>query len=194
MLRSLRESLCVVSAVIAAIVATSIHWPSLWTSPATSASSASPSSPSTGPEAAADPPGSSSRAERVATLALTEPLEPIPVGLRNLPFAPAELSGCDEMMFYGEQFGLPDYFRGIGWRESSCRNMPHVRTFCCHGYWQLWVGFHLLDDRIAPLYAACEISSVSDVNQDTPLSKQKQACGAAATFSVVGTEAWRMTR
>jgi hypothetical protein len=138
------------------------------------------------------------RAERVGTITLTEPLPPPSpppeLGLWDLPFAPAELTGCDEMMFYGNQFGLPDYFRGIGWRESTCRNMPHVRTFCCHGYWQLYVRVHLRDDRIAPLYAACEIGSIDDINQDTPLSKQKQACGAAATFSVMGTEAWRMTR
>jgi hypothetical protein len=120
--------------------------------------------------------------------------EPAPAaGLNGLPFAPEHLTGCEEFDFYRAQVGLPERFNGIAWRESNCRNEPGVRTFCCHGYLQLYVDMHLKDHRLAPLYADCGITAISDINQNTPLSKQKQLCGAAALYSVAGISAWSAT-
>lgn len=124
----------------------------------------------------------------------TLPLPPDPstLGLQGLPFAPEGLSGCEEMEFYRIQRGLPAYFGAerwqMGWKESNCRN--NVSSFCCHGYWQLYVSLHLKDHRLAPLYKECGISSVSDVLGNEPIQKQKNACGAAAVLSVSGCQAW----
>ena len=121
------------------------------------------------------------------------PPPPQSTGLYGLPFAPEHLTGCDEFDFYRVQVGLPDRFRGIAWRESNCRNEPEVRTFCCHGYLQLYVSLHLRDHRIGPRYAECGITGISDIDQDTPLSKQKQLCGAKALYDIVGISAWSAT-
>ena len=72
----------------------------------------------------------------------------LPSGLWDLPYAPDGLSNCDEMNWYRVQWGLPDRFAALGWRESNCRNEDSVRTFCCHGYWQLYVSLHLSDWRL----------------------------------------------
>lgn len=113
----------------------------------------------------------------------TIPVEP--VGIYLLPFADSHLSGCDEMMFYARQFGLPERFNGIGWRESNCRNEDGVRTSCCHGYWQM--------HRIHFPIPQCEAWSYHDVNSDIPLEKQKQACSAKQLYDAAGYSPWSAT-
>lgn len=116
---------------------------------------------------------------------------PVTTGLWGQPFAPEGLSNCDEMTFYRRQWGLPDRFDAIGWRESNCRNEDGVRTSCCHGYWQLWINLHLRDQRIGWRYRdLCGVHSVYDVNSDEPLDKQRQACAAKQLYDVVGMSAW----
>ena len=97
--------------------------------------------------------------------------------------------------FLADDRELPERFDRVGFLESSCRN--DVSSFCCHGYWQLYVTLHLQDHRLAPLYAACEIRSIASVlgdDDDTPLElarkKQRNACGAAAVYAVSGGGAW----
>lgn len=123
-----------------------------------------------------------------------DPPPTVPTGIMGLPFADEFVSGCNEMLFYARQFGLPDRFEGIGWRESNCRNEDGVRTSCCHGYWQLNVALHLRDHRIGWRYRdVCGVHSADDVNSDTPLDKQRQACAAKQLFDVVGYSAWAAT-
>jgi hypothetical protein len=116
-----------------------------------------------------------------------------PTGLFGLPFAPEGLDDCAEFAFYRAQFGMPERFDKIAWRESNCRNEDEVRTFCCHGYLQLYVSLHVRDHRLAPLYANCGVRSQDDINSDTPAEKQRHVCAAAALYSVVGIDAWAMT-
>lgn len=120
----------------------------------------------------------------------TVPAEP--TGIYGLPFAPDGLDNCDEMMWYAAQFGLPERFRALGWRESNCRNEDGVKTFCCHGYWQMYTSLHLRDHRLAPKMAWCGVTSHHDLNSDTPLDKQRQACAAKALFDTVGYSAWAL--
>lgn len=117
-----------------------------------------------------------------------------PPGLWGQPYAPEGLSNCEEMTFYRQQWGLPSAFDGIGWRESNCRQEDGVRTFCCHGYLQLYVSLHLKDHRLAPLYALCGVYSHQDVNSDDPLEKQKHMCAAKMLHETVGSDAWVATR
>ena len=132
------------------------------------------------------PTGPLRQAERGVQTQLTlPPPPPVDVGLWLAPFAPAGLSDCDEMNFYRQQWGLPEAFAGIGWRESNCRNEDAVRTSCCHGYWQL--------HRIHFPKPECEAWTHADVNSDNPLEKQKQACAAKALFDIVGISAWSAT-
>ena len=119
---------------------------------------------------------------------------PAPVGLWGVPFAPEGLTGCDEMQFYRIQWGLPVEFDRIGYRESRCINADHVKTFCCHGWWQMYTSLHLRDHRLAPMMAACGVTHHSDLNSDTPIEKQKQACAASALWSAVGLDPWAATR
>jgi len=116
----------------------------------------------------------------------------VEVGLHGQPFAPEGLSDCDEMNFYRVQAGLPDRFAALGWRESNCRNEDQVKTYCCHGYWQMWTDLHLRDHRLAPLMADCEVTGPQDLNSDDPLEKQKQACAAKALFDVMGYQPWNL--
>lgn len=122
--------------------------------------------------------------------ATPNPTPATPSGLWGKPFAPAGLSDCAEMTFYRVQWGLPAQFDKIGWRESNCRNEDGVKTFCCYGYWQLYVSLFLKDHRMKSKMAACGVSSYVDINSDTPLDKQRQACVAAALYGVVGMTAW----
>jgi hypothetical protein len=69
-----------------------------------------------------------------------------------------------------------------------------VKTFCCHGYLQLYISLHVRDHRLAPLYRACGVSTHHDINSDTHEDKQRHLCAAAALYSVVGDEAWALTR
>lgn len=127
-----------------------------------------------------------------------KPPPPPPPPPTTLPppsmYAPPGLSDCDEMTWYRIDAGLPAAFDGIGWRESNCRNEDAVRTFCCHGYWQLYTSLHLRDHRLAPRMAACGVSSHYDLNSDTPEDKKRQACAAKALYDVVGTSPWSATR
>ena len=116
----------------------------------------------------------------------------VATGLYGLPFAPEGLDDCAEMNFYRVQAGLPDRFAALGWRESNCRNEDQVKTFCCHGYWQLYTSLHLRDHRLAPKMAACGVGSHHDLNSDDPLEKQRQACAAKALYDVVGLSAWAL--
>lgn len=124
----------------------------------------------------------------------TLPLPPKPPsGVNGLPFAPDGLSLCDEMMFYARQFGITDILGEhdtyrVGFGESSCKN--YVKTWCCYGHWQLYVTLHLKDHRLGPRYAECGISSIADVFGDTPIQKQRNACGARAVLDVQGPNAW----
>jgi hypothetical protein len=106
-------------------------------------------------------------------------------------FAPAGLDRCAEMSWYRARAGLPEVFDRIGRRESNCRNEDTVHTFCCYGWWQLWVSLHLADRRMAPGYHACGVFSAADVNSDTPGDKARQACATAVLYSVVGLSAWQ---
>jgi hypothetical protein len=124
----------------------------------------------------------------------TAPPPTVPTGLFGLPLAPEGLTDCAEFAFYRSQFGMPERFDGIAWRESNCRNEDGVRTSCCHGYLQLYVSLHVRDHRLAPLYEACGVRSQDDVNSDTPIDKQRHLCAAAALYSVVGIDAWDATK
>lgn len=131
-------------------------------------------------------------AVRSASQIVIEPIEL--VGLHGRPFAPEGLEPCDEMWFYMAQWGLPERFRGIGYRESNCRNDVTSRPGCCHGYLQLWVTLHLKDHRMAPGYAACEVDEVSDIKGNDPYTKQRHMCAAAVLYDVMGTSPWKATR
>lgn len=135
------------------------------------------------------------QATRSKSFVVIETNPPVAKGLNGLPFAPEGLDACDEMMFYGAQFGLPEWFRGIGWRESNCRNEDGVKTFCCHGYWQLYVSLHLKDHRLGHRYRdECGVHSKDDVNSDVPIEKQRQACAVSVLYDVMGSDPWRATR
>ena len=110
------------------------------------------------------------------------------------PQPPAGLAPCDEMAWYRAHVGLPATFDRIGYRESRCLNRDDVRTFCCHGWWQMYTSLHLRDHRLAPMMAACGVSSHHDLNSDTHLEKLAQACAAKALYDVNGTNPWKATR
>lgn len=114
-------------------------------------------------------------------------------GLNGLPFAPAGLTGCDEMSFYRQQAGLPDVFDALGYRESRCRNEDGVRTFCCYGYWQNYISSHLSrwSAYRQPIIERCQVRGADDINSDDPLEKQKQACVTAVVYSISALTPWR---
>jgi hypothetical protein len=112
-------------------------------------------------------------------------------GLHGRAFAPQALTGCDEMSYYRAQWGLPASFDTLGWRESGCRNEETVRTFCCYGYWQLYISTFVRDLRAGPRLAAeCSVYSSVDVDGNNPADKQRQACAAAVMYSIQGVGAW----
>jgi hypothetical protein len=112
-------------------------------------------------------------------------LPPWPTGIYDLPYAPFGLTDCEEMRYYADQFGLPGAFDRIGWRESNCRNEDGVRTSCCHGYWQLHRMHFPMEE--------CGAYSYADVNSDTPLDKQRQACSAKQLYDAAGLSPWSAT-
>lgn len=113
-------------------------------------------------------------------------------GLNCLEFAPPELTGCEEMEFYRVQAGLPDRWgdeprtgpvrqKGIGWRESNCRN--DVTTYCCGGYWQIgWGNITAYGYRAFGIWDRCKIASRYDYVGTSSLQKQKSACAAKGLF------------
>lgn len=105
---------------------------------------------------------------------------------------PTFANDCDEMHWYRVNAGLPARFDSLGWRESNCRNEEGVHTGCCWGWWQLNVGLHLRDHRLAGRYHDCGVWSRTDVDSDTPQDKARQACAAKALFDVVGYSAWSL--
>lgn len=117
-------------------------------------------------------------------------------GLNGLEFAPDGLSDCAEMNFYRVQAGLPYQFgdqprsghKGIGWRESNCRNESSVHTSCCWGYWQLHED-HFYSGSIFD--TQCDARSSRDIDSDTPIEKQKQACSTKLLFDRDGWSPWR---
>jgi hypothetical protein len=151
--------------------------------------------PSTAPSPAvqtATPPTSTRVVEVVAVLDVpADPLvergesipgEPLPLlGLHGLPFAPAELTGCDEMAFYRAQAGLIPHFDHVGKGESRCRNT--VSSWCCHGYWQIHQDFWF------PM-PECDVVTVDDLLGDTPIEKQRNACAARVVYETQGGSAW----
>lgn len=115
------------------------------------------------------------------TATLPPPLETAPIGLDD----------CAEMSWYRQRAGLPAVFDRLGWRESNCRNEEGVHTFCCWGWWQLWISLHLDDRRLVDAYHACGVYSSRDVDSDTPADKRRQACAAAALYAVEGLQPWQ---
>lgn len=109
------------------------------------------------------------------------------------PSGPVGLTGCDEMNWYRVNAGLPERFSALGWRESNCRNEDGVRTWCCHGYWQLYISLWIQDHRLSPRLAACGVDSADDVNSDTHEDKLRQACAAKAAYDVSKFQPWAMS-
>lgn len=122
--------------------------------------------------------------------------QPVGVGgLNGLPFAPDGLSGCDEMTFYRKQWGLPDRFDGIGWRESNCKNNVVSRIGCCYGYWQNYISSHLSRQSAyrQRIIDECKVTGSADIYGLDPLQKQKQACVTAVVFQISGYSPWKAT-
>lgn len=132
-------------------------------------------------------------ADRIASLVETTTTAAyIPVGLWNQPFAPEGLSDCDEFNFYRVQWGLPERFNKLAWRESNCRNEDGVKTYCCHGYLQLYVSYQIKDHRVVDRYHECGVYSHEDLNSDTPIEKQRQLCAASVLYDIEGFSPWAL--
>ena len=112
-------------------------------------------------------------------------------GLFCLPFYdgdPADL--CAEMMFYLNQQQAPIWLgdqprtgpatqKGIGWRESNCKNTVTSSTGCCRGYFQINPGnITAYGYAASGLWAWCGIERLSDYFGSSPLQKQKSVCAA----------------
>lgn len=113
-------------------------------------------------------------------------------GLAGKGFAPAGLSGCDEMNWYRAQWGLPSQFASLGYRESRCRNDVVSNTGCCGGYWQLYVSLFLRDGSMRGRLAACDVDSPGDVIGNDPYDKQRNACVTRALYDVRGLSPWSL--
>lgn len=110
--------------------------------------------------------------------------ETLPGTTTTILLAPTGLTGCAEAQWYRINAGLPAKFDRLVVRESNCIQRDDVRTWCCYGWWQLYVSLHLADPKLGPRYALCGVSSAADVNSDTPLDKWRQACAAKAVNDV----------
>lgn len=157
-------------------VATDPAWPSDATSPVDPSATDGPVATVTAP------------AERGALVEVGPPPIPPAVGLWGKPFAPAGLSRCDEMAWYRAQWGLPDHFDVVGFRESSCRNEVTSSTGCCHGWWQIH-RIHIGERHLEH----CGIASVADLRGHAPIVKQRQTCAALAVYHAQGSDAWEAT-
>jgi hypothetical protein len=113
-------------------------------------------------------------------------------GILGLPFASPSLSGCEEMSFYRQQFGLPEVFDWLGQRESGCRNEASVRTWCCYGYWQNFIYSHLRSPGYAKtIRETCQVNSADDIDSSSPIEKQRSACVTAVLYAVSGLAPWQ---
>lgn len=157
--------------------------------------------PTTDPAIVATEPAD--RLDISARIAALPVVPPEPLGILMLPFAPAGMTGCDEMNFYRAQWGLPERFGdyprtgskskwGLGWRESNCRN--DVSTYCCYGYWQNYISSHLSAQSLyrQPIQETCQAFSKWDIYGNDPLQKQKQACVTAIVYAISGLSPWRL--
>jgi len=126
--------------------------------------------------------GTFAPAERVERVQVGVP-PTVPTGLNGLPFAPDDLTGCDEMEWYADQAGLPDDFGWIGEAESNCRN--DVSSWCCYGYWQIHtvhIGAGSLDE--------CDVDEAADYFGTDPIARQRNACMARRVLRRQGVCAW----
>lgn len=114
-------------------------------------------------------------------------------GVGGRGFAPDGLTGCDEMRFYREQWGLPAEFDRIGWRESNCRQELGVHTSCCWGWLQLSLALHLRDHRLVEPYHACGIFAREDADGPEPIEKQRHMCAVKVLYDLLGYQPWRLT-
>lgn len=122
-------------------------------------------------------------AVRTSIPTITEPTT-VPI-----QYAPEGLSNCDEMQWYRIDAGLPERFDAIGWRESNCRNEESVHTFCCWGYWQLYVSLHL-SGSLGSKMNDCGVYSRFDLDSDTPEDKKRQACATKVLYDANGLAPW----
>jgi len=118
--------------------------------------------------------------------------DPVPAGLWGLPFAPDGLDECAEASWYRQQWGLPDVFDGIAFRESRCIAREDVRTSCCVSRYQLYVRLHLRDDTLRLRYEACEVFDETDLDGPQPIEQQRAACATRALFDLAGLAPWRL--
>ena len=116
------------------------------------------------------------------------PLQPPPKSLFN----PERLTGCAEMEWYRNYVGLPETFNGLGWRESNCRN--DVRTFCCYGYWQVYISLWLSSNSSYrnALINVCGISGVESIYGLSDSQKFAQACAVKVAYDISGLQPWRL--
>lgn len=106
-------------------------------------------------------------------------------------YAPAGLTGCNEMSWYRIEAGLPAVFDRLGARESRCTNTDRVRTSCCYGYWQLAIGLHLRTAATRDAYRVCGVTTFDDINSNTPHDKKASACATAVLYHRNGLAPWR---
>lgn len=116
------------------------------------------------------------------------PAFPAVVRVTGATVPPRPPDPCADVDVFRRLFDLPDRFVGLAFRESSCDNS--ATTWCCYGWFQLYVELHLADHRLAPLYAECGITGPADVLGDTPAAKRRNVCGAAAVYQIQGGSAW----
>lgn len=118
------------------------------------------------------------------------PLPPPPVVEPLLN--PERLTGCDEMEWYRKYVGLPEVFDGLGWRESNCRN--DVRTYCCYGYWQVYISLWLSPKSSYrnALIDSCGISGVASIYGLSNQQKLAQACAVKVAYNNSGLSPWRL--
>lgn len=119
-------------------------------------------------------------------------VNPPPAGLNGLPFAPAGLDECGQAQFYRQQFGLPERFDAIAWRESMCRNDVVSRTGCCYGTYQHFMSSHLRSPGYQDGLAGCQVDETSDIFGNNPLAQQKQACITKIIYDVSGFSPWAL--
>lgn len=115
-----------------------------------------------------------------------------PTGLNGLPFAPEGLSACDDARFYREQWGLPEVFDQIVYRESRCRNDESVHTFCCWSRYQHYISSHLSRQSAyrQRIIDECGVTRREDIDSNIPIDKQRAACVTAVVYQISGLSPW----